>query len=151
VTGSTNLVGTNGATFYITGVQLEKGSTATSFDYRPYGTELALCQRYYWNIGPTFESFQGFVAAGSQGGDAYVRYPVPMRTTPSITYTSLSNYAAFIWNVNGAKTPTSITLLYVNTIKGILGLNWSGASGTAGTGFALDINNTEVLQFSAEL
>ena len=38
---------TTGATFYITGVQLEKGSTATSFDYRPYGTELALCQRYY--------------------------------------------------------------------------------------------------------
>ena len=46
-TGQTNLVGTNGATFYITGVQLEKGSVATSFDYRPYGTELALCQRYF--------------------------------------------------------------------------------------------------------
>jgi len=42
-TGSTSVVGTNGATFYITGVQLEVGSTATSFDYRPYGTELALC------------------------------------------------------------------------------------------------------------
>jgi hypothetical protein len=45
--GAVSVVGTNGATFYITGVQLEKGSTATSFDYRPYGTELALCQRYY--------------------------------------------------------------------------------------------------------
>jgi len=47
VTGSTQLIATNGATFYITGTQLEVGSTATSFDYRPYGTELALCQRYY--------------------------------------------------------------------------------------------------------
>ena len=47
VTGQTNVLGTNGATFYVTGVQLEKGSTATSFDYRPYGTELQLCQRYY--------------------------------------------------------------------------------------------------------
>lgn len=46
-TGATSVVGTTGATFYITGVQLEKGSTATSFDYRPYGTELQLCQRYY--------------------------------------------------------------------------------------------------------
>jgi hypothetical protein len=46
-TGATSVVGTNGATFYITGVQLEKGVTATSFDYRPYGTELQLCQRYY--------------------------------------------------------------------------------------------------------
>jgi hypothetical protein len=46
-TGATSVVGTSGATFYITGVQLEKGSTATPFDYRPYGTELALCQRYF--------------------------------------------------------------------------------------------------------
>jgi hypothetical protein len=47
VTGATSVVGTNGATFYITGVQLERGSTASSFEYRSYGTELALCQRYY--------------------------------------------------------------------------------------------------------
>lgn len=46
-TGATSVVGTNGATLYITGVQLEKGRLATSFDYRPYGTELSLCQRYY--------------------------------------------------------------------------------------------------------
>jgi hypothetical protein len=45
-TGQVSVVGTASATFYITGVQLEKGSTATSFDYRPYGTELSLCQRY---------------------------------------------------------------------------------------------------------
>jgi hypothetical protein len=50
-TGATSVVGTNGATFYVTGVQLEKGSTATSFDYRPYGTELALCYRYLpWHL-----------------------------------------------------------------------------------------------------
>ena len=47
VTGATSVVGTSGATFYITGVQLEVGSTATEFERRPYGTELALCQRYY--------------------------------------------------------------------------------------------------------
>jgi hypothetical protein len=46
-TGSVSVVGTNGATWYITGVQLEKGSQATAFDYRDYGTELNLCQRYY--------------------------------------------------------------------------------------------------------
>jgi hypothetical protein len=46
-TGTVSVVGTNGATFYVTGVQLEKGNVATAFDYRPNGTELALCQRYY--------------------------------------------------------------------------------------------------------
>jgi hypothetical protein len=46
-TGDTKLISTASATLYITGVQLEKGTVATAFDYRPYGTELALCQRYY--------------------------------------------------------------------------------------------------------
>ena len=46
-TGAATPITTNGATFYITGVQLEAGSVATPFERRPYGTELALCQRYY--------------------------------------------------------------------------------------------------------
>lgn len=53
-TGATSVVGTTGATFYITGVQLEKGSTATSFDYRDYGRELAMCQRYYYQYSGDF-------------------------------------------------------------------------------------------------
>jgi hypothetical protein len=46
-TGATSVVGTSGATFYITGVQLEKGSTATPFEFRSIGQELGLCQRYF--------------------------------------------------------------------------------------------------------
>ncbi len=54
-TGATSVVGTNGATFYITGVQIEVGSSATSFEYRPYTTELQLCRRYL----PTFTNQSG--------------------------------------------------------------------------------------------
>jgi len=46
-TGATNIITTNGATWYVTGVQLETGSSATAFERRPFGLELSLCQRYY--------------------------------------------------------------------------------------------------------
>jgi len=78
-------VGTAGANdwFQITGVQLEKGSTATSFDYRPYGTELALCQRYY-----------------EKSGQYYVRGDV----------NSVSHYTPFFFKTTKRTTPTSVTL-----------------------------------------
>jgi len=60
-TGSTNILGTSGATWYVTGVQLEKGSQATAFDYRDYGTELQLCQRYYE------KSYDYSIVPGSSG------------------------------------------------------------------------------------
>jgi hypothetical protein len=101
-TGAVSVVGTNGATFYITGVQLEKGSTATSFDYRPYGTELALCQRYYeksFNIttAPTSANAATvppglFTTSGSAGGlttnylDGAVQFTVSKRGNPTVTF-----------------------------------------------------------------
>jgi hypothetical protein len=80
-TGATSVVGTNGATFYITGVQLEVGSTATSFDYRPYGTELALCQRYFWK--PTAEGFGIIISTVASAGRLV--NPVSMRTAATIS------------------------------------------------------------------
>jgi hypothetical protein len=83
-TGATSVVGTNGATFYITGVQLEKGSTATSFDYRSYGTELALCQRYYYRLTPSANaSFANGGCVSSTETWAVTYFPVTMRTAPS--------------------------------------------------------------------
>ena len=85
-TGATSVVGTNGATFYITGVQLEKGSTATSFDYRPYGTELALCQRYYYKIFPNdvgapLDGVGGMFSTTT--GRVNVKFFVKMRVAPT--------------------------------------------------------------------
>jgi hypothetical protein len=86
-TGATSVVGTNGATFYITGVQLEKGSTATSFDYRPYTTELQLCQRYYQQYTGTGTATGIFGRGNVPAGSAYpipFTFPVTMRTTPTV-------------------------------------------------------------------
>jgi len=84
-TGATSVVGTSGATFNVTGVQLEKGSTATSFDYRPYGTELALCQRYYYRIqaGVAGQIFGSGYIATTSSALITTQLPVQMRTSPS--------------------------------------------------------------------
>ena len=78
--GQVNVVSTNAATFYITGVQLEKGSVATSFDYRPYGTELSLCQRYYFKS----ESFSSLVF-NAVGTYSSYQFKVSMRASPTVT------------------------------------------------------------------
>lgn len=82
---SSAIATTTGATWQITGVQLEVGTSATPFEHRSYGEELSLCQRYYW---------RGAVAAGGCfGGNGTVplvgfMFPVAMRTTPSGSYIS---------------------------------------------------------------
>jgi hypothetical protein len=81
-TGSVSVVGTSGATFYITGVQLEVGTQATTFDYRMYGTELALCQRYYQLVGAL--TAIGNFYDNTQCNGSY-SIPVVMRGTPSLT------------------------------------------------------------------
>ena len=88
-TGAVSVVGTNGATFYITGVQLEKGSTATSFDYRPYGTELALCQRYY-EIGASFVD-AGYVPINTPVSFAGSVFAVTKRAAPTTVFTTTFN------------------------------------------------------------
>jgi hypothetical protein len=91
-TGGTSVVGTNGATFYITGVQLEKGSTATSFDYRPYGTEFMLCQRYYIKYQGDGSGSNGF-AIGYQASTTValfaLNFPVTMRSEPTCTLSNV--------------------------------------------------------------
>jgi hypothetical protein len=93
-TGAVSVVGTNGATFYITGVQLEKGSTATSFDFRPYGTELALCQRYYEVVtqgtGATC-LLSGVLVSTSNWHSFY--YKQTKRATPTVALTSTGSWA----------------------------------------------------------
>jgi len=81
-TGQTSVVGTNGATFYITGVQLEVGSSATGFEYRQYGQELDLCKRYY--------QLQTISTYGTSDGSNTVfngTY-ITKRATPTNTYTA---------------------------------------------------------------
>jgi hypothetical protein len=109
-TGATSVVGTNGATFYITGVQLEAGSVATSFERRHYGQELALCQRY-------FEKFGDGCPLSLQTSTSYqlsARFLVEKRATP--TFLHVTNYGVVC--AGNAQTITSLLSTNTATTKG---------------------------------
>jgi hypothetical protein len=85
--GSSNWIGTNGATFYITGVQLEAGTNASAFEQIDYGRELMMCQRYY-QTGKT--GALGYTSINTGSGAAYPM-PVVMRATPTYTPVTFTN------------------------------------------------------------
>jgi hypothetical protein len=148
-TGSTSVVGTNGATFYITGVQLEKGSTATSFDYRPYGTELQLCQRYYFKNMPAVAGSN--VATGVFNGTTNLVItpilPVPMRSAPTMTQVTMS-----VANGVTGNAVTSIGTQAFGVNSGLVVMNGTSASYATGqAGYLYTQATSSYVDFTAEL
>jgi hypothetical protein len=74
-------------TWVIGNVQLEESSVATSFDYRPYGTELQLCQRYYAKMTANtgvYTAFGSGLFSAATGGNIYIKFPTTMRSSPTL-------------------------------------------------------------------
>jgi len=157
--GVTSLVGTNAATWYITGVQLERGPVATPFEYRQYTTELSLCQRYYY-LHSAYAMPNGTGGTGCVGitamnsatdGRCILTFPTTMRTYPSLVQGSGTNYysiqcAGSSVNFNSF---TGITTVTPQTVQ----LYIQGA-GALTSGFAALINAGAAgasVAFSAEL
>jgi hypothetical protein len=137
-TGSVSVVGTNGATFYITGVQLESGSTATTFDYRPYGTELALCQRYYQSLsfGTGNTSYGPYgLCRNALTLCVATQLPVQMRTAPSLSFVNSS--ANVLKQDGGTFAVTALTASgsAVNQISFEVSIGTSSLSTTGCAGF----------------
>ena len=141
-TGATNLMATSGATFYITGVQLEAGSVATPFERRPYGTELQLAQRYFEIV-----RFGGaskiFGTDSSQWISEDMRFLVEKRALPTVASVS----GSWKWWNGTSQITANFTSYEIKTTT----VAASGASGgpgqsNAGIGFS-----EPVLSVSAEL
>jgi hypothetical protein len=155
-TGSVNVTATSGAYLYVTGVQFEKGSTATSFDYRPYGTEESLCQRYYYRVKAN-SGGNGLFGVGwcrsTTEATVSIPYPTAMRTNPTALEQSgtAANYqlvfaasaaALSAVPVFGGETTTQGTRIDCTVASGL----------TAGHGVGLRAGSTSAyLAWSAEL
>jgi len=154
-TGATSVVGTNGATFYITGVQLEIGTSATPFERRMYGQELINCQRYYYRFNPTSSSSNtlgsGFVQDSTNAQILHF-FPVSMRTSPTALEQSgtAGNYA--IRSTGGVTTCSAVPAIgdaNTNTSQ----IQLTVASGLTGGQAILGraVNTSAWLAWSAEL
>ena len=143
-----------GEFLYITNVQLEKGSTATSFDYRSFGTELALCQRYFWRnkSGGSGASLGAGYLATATIFRGYAQFPVAMRSAP--TFTINTDSGNLIINTATGNIAITTTSGSFSTDSGTLSLDM-GSSGTAGQGAVIFAGggaaNAAYLQFSSEL
>lgn len=136
-----NWISTNGATFYLTGVQVEKGVTATSFDVRPYGTELQLCQRYYLKSYDT-NTVPG-TASQTSGCLIYkvssntvpinepfgsIVFPVTMRAAPTVTPYGFQGGSGKVSNYSGTDLAAASGNIIYNGTNGFSIRNGAGAT-----------------------
>jgi len=155
-TGAVDVVATNGATFQFTGVQLEVGTQATTFTTAggSYGAELALCQRYYYQIVRGAGQLLGLVAFWTATDPrCVIKFPVSMRTTPSVISTSGSGYYDLYRNGGSASTngPFANSGAITTEMASIFDTS-SASTGTAGqAGWLQTANASAAISFSAEL
>ena len=144
-TGATSVVGTNGATFYITGVQLEKGSTATSFDYRDYGRELMMCQRYLpcFNNGTNLVYGNGNTYSVSAGTAL-----IPFQVTPRVAPTGATATGTFSMQIPGVGTYTVTSIALQVAGFGASAVSFSGSAMGIGSGFLLGSASNSQIQFT---
>jgi hypothetical protein len=144
-TGEVPVIGTLNATWYVTGVQLEKGSTATSFDYRPYGTELQLCQRYLpaWRFDQSTNAY-GFSGQAYSTTAALIILPFNVPARVKATGVVVSDPSHFgILNTAATALNAGSSVTYNQGSQYALMLGVAGASGvTAGSATLFAGTNT---------
>ena len=151
VTGQSNFMDNTSNEFYLTGVQLEVGDTATSFEHRSFADELQRCKRYFQKMERTNqETFcSGYFESNTQGRYALV-FPVEMRSAPTITFSAASTFT----NIHTGSLGTGQTLNTTNTTPQSALVNCTvNSGGTDGQACLLgaQTSQTATMSISAEL
>ena len=148
---SVQMMATVNATWFVTGVQLEVGSTATDFEYRSFGEELALCQRYCFVMAPsTNASVAPAFARSTTVAFGIAELPVTMRTTPSLAFSANNDFQVqFLGSVATSTAMAASPELHKNMIA----FTATVSSGlTAGQGMYIrDLNGGATITAAAEL
>jgi hypothetical protein len=151
-----NLLGNTANDWYITGVQLEAGTTASDFEFLPYDMNLGRCQRYYYMwvaAGSGYRSIGSFNYYSSSIIEGSVTLPISMRTAPTLDIISGSNY--YLLSKNGGNDAfNSLAIINQPTVNTVTLQNSTEASGTQGqaySGFTETSVPTSYIAFSAEL
>lgn len=163
IIGMSNFMSTTNNTLYFTGIQLERGTMVTPFEYRPIQTELRFCQRYCTQLSATNSNQRLVPCIGfsnqSNGGllTGLYQYPVAMRAVPVLSTNIGSNFATSGLGVNlpvvGSNSLTLNTIDTTNTVASIQGTYTSVSTQTPSyfAGFYTSSNIGHFLQFNAEL
>jgi hypothetical protein len=158
--GQVNLADNTANNFWITGIQLEAGTTASDFEFLPYDVNLRRCYRYYWGWWDKADAESNGPIGGT--GFMYIAtnlyligfYPVEMRATPSLDQGSGTQFYRFLrdgatdylddFTLNAANNRTNK--------RGYEIINSTDVSGTAGQAGWIRCNNTDAfVNFDAEL
>ena len=148
--GQTNLAAATSNYWQITGLQLEVGDTATEFEFKSYGQELAECQRYYEIVSNGATGTQR--ASTSPGATLSFPFKVSKRVAPT-AITHIGNYTIGCPALNGPFTVSAASTLQAATTTGALvDVATTGTTGTNGS-IAVVTSSTEAsgVGFAAEI
>jgi hypothetical protein len=136
--GYANFAGTANATWQVTGLQFEKAAAATSFEHRPIGTELAMCQRYYERYSGTFTRAAICYANSSTRASGNITWKVTKRANPTLDISSGSHFR--LNDAAANRTTTNLTINPNGSRTDIAGLAFDVSSGlTVGATYDADI------------
>ena len=153
ISATTGFMTTANSTWQITGIQLEVGSTATPFEHRSFGEELALCQRYFFQVNGTGTEYATMSSGQMYQTTTYLGFfktPVPMRTRPS-------------FSLNNSLSTTNFSVVTGGNVRAISSLTPTGdnqylrinasttTSGTQGHGGYIQLQSGYNALWSAEL